>query len=253
MNAPATQTSDMEAIERATLAAVSPQTIEELPEGWLLPFDTGTIGRAKTAVPLREAAPGPGLIEGIEARYAAHSLPPAFRLPESPAFDAMREALRQRGYRTHKPTRTQTGDARTMLAFGAGPPAEVGAAPDAGWVSVFLGPGFDPVDGTSRVQALARAPGTLFGSVRDEGGRTLAAGAIAFGHGWASVHGMRTAEAARGQGLAGRVLAGLAQAALARGFERVFLQVEAGNAAALSLYQRAGFRTAWSYAYWQPA
>jgi len=247
------QANDMEAIERATLAAVSPQTIEELPEGWLLPFDNGTIGRARTAVPLHHMAPALGLIEVIEARYAAHGLPPAFRLPDSHAFDAMREALQRRGYRMHKPTFTQTGDARSMQAFGVGPPAEVDAAPDAGWASVFLGPGFDPVDGTSRVQALARAPGTLFGSVRDEGGRTLAAGAIAFGHGWASVHGMRTAQQARGQGLAGRVLAGLAQAALARGFERVFLQVEAGNAAARSLYRRAGFATAWCYACWQPA
>lgn len=38
-------------IERATLAAVSPQTVEELP-GWLLPLDTGTVGRAISAVPL---------------------------------------------------------------------------------------------------------------------------------------------------------------------------------------------------------
>ena len=38
-------------IERATLAAVSPQAVEELP-GWLLPFDTSTVGRAISAVPL---------------------------------------------------------------------------------------------------------------------------------------------------------------------------------------------------------
>lgn len=84
-----------------------------------------------------------------------------------------------------------------------------------------------------------------------EGGRTVAAGAMAFGHGWASVHGMRTDLARRGRGLAGRVLAGLAQAALARGFERVFLQVEARNLPAQSLYRRAGFETQWQYRYWQ--
>jgi N-acetylglutamate synthase len=47
------------------------------------------------------------------------------------------------------------------------------------------------------------------------------------------------------------VLASLAQAAQARGCERMFLQVETQNAAALSLYRRAGFTTAWSYAYWR--
>ncbi|MDM0039270.1 GNAT family N-acetyltransferase [Variovorax sp. J22G21] len=243
---------DIEAIERATIAAVSPQTVEELPEGWLLPFDSGTVSRAKTALPLRHLAPGPGLVERIEARYHARGLPPAFRLPDAPCFDAMREALAHRGYGACKATVTQIGHAQAMGALAADAPAEVDAAPDAGWESVFLGPGFDPVDGASRVRALSRASGTLFASVREDG-RTVAAGAIAFGHGWASVHGMRTEQAARGHGLAGRVLAGLAQAALARGVERVFLQVEAGNAPALSLYRRAGFSPAWRYAYWLPA
>jgi N-acetylglutamate synthase len=35
----------VENIERATLAAVSPEAVHELP-GWLLPFDMGTVGRA---------------------------------------------------------------------------------------------------------------------------------------------------------------------------------------------------------------
>jgi ribosomal protein S18 acetylase RimI-like enzyme len=47
------------------------------------------------------------------------------------------------------------------------------------------------------------------------------------------------------------VLAGLADAASARGFSHVFLQVEADNTGALALYRRAGFSTAWMYAYWK--
>ena len=62
---------------------------------------------------------------------------------------------------------------------------------------------------------------------------------------------MRTDKAQRGRGLAGRVLAGFAQAALARGVERVFLQVDAHNPSALALYRRAGFETQWTYSYWQ--
>jgi hypothetical protein len=38
----------------------------------------------------------------------------------------------------------------------------------------------------------------------------------------------------------------MAQAALARGFERVFLQVDAANPPALALYRRAGFATHWN-------
>jgi ribosomal protein S18 acetylase RimI-like enzyme len=122
---------------------------------------------------------------------------------------------------------------------------------DDAWAALFLsGGGVDPADGASRVRALSRAPDSRYASVRDEGGRTLACGTVAFGHGWASVHGMRTDAAYRGQGLAGRVLAGIAQGLIAEGFERVFLQVEEHNAAAQSLYRRAGFETAWRYRYW---
>ena len=50
--------SDIESIERATLAAVAPERVEALP-GWLLPMDHGTVGRAHAAVAL-EMATRPG-------------------------------------------------------------------------------------------------------------------------------------------------------------------------------------------------
>jgi ribosomal protein S18 acetylase RimI-like enzyme len=116
---------------------------------------------------------------------------------------------------------------------------------------MFLGEGFDPVDGANRVRALTRAPNSRYASLRIDG-RTVACGTIAFGHGWASIHGMRTEMAHRGQGFAARVLTGLALSAQARGIARVFLQVEVNNASAHALYLRAGFESAWRYRYWQP-
>jgi ribosomal protein S18 acetylase RimI-like enzyme len=128
--------------------------------------------------------------------------------------------------------------------------ADVDDVPDAAWAALFLGEGFDPVDGAHRVALLSRAKGTVFASYR-QNGATLAGGAGSFSHGWASVHGMRTAMSHRRGGLAKHVLASLAQTALDRGYDHVFLQVEAENASALALYQQAGFQTAWTYAYWR--
>ena len=48
-------TPDIESIERATVAAVAPERLDEQP-GWLLPMDSGTVGRARSAVPLHHAA-----------------------------------------------------------------------------------------------------------------------------------------------------------------------------------------------------
>ncbi|WP_012745183.1 GNAT family N-acetyltransferase [Variovorax paradoxus] len=242
---------EVEAIERATVAAVSPLVVEEL-DGWLLPFDDGTVKRARSAVPLHREPVAGRTIDRIEDRYDRRHFVPAFRLADVPSFVALQSELEQRHYVGDSPTCVQVGSARRMreVAAAGAPLADVDLAPDDAWATLFLGEGFDPVDGAHRVRALSRAQGSLYASVR-EGRQTVAAGAMAFGHGWASVHGMRTEQSQRGRGLAGRVLAGLAQAALARGFEQVFLQVDAHNLAAHALYRRAGFSTRWQYRYWQ--
>lgn len=242
---------DIEAIERATVAAVSPDLSEEI-DGWLLPFAEGTVKRAKSAVPLHRSAVEPATLDRIEDRCLSRQSAPLLRLADAACFEGLRAELERRHYRPETPTCVQVGSAQRMRQVAARDAAlaDIDSAPDDAWAALFLGEGFDPVDGAHRVRTLSRAQGTLYASVR-EGGRTVAAGAIAFSHGWASVHGMRTDQAQRGRGLAGRVLAGMAQAALARGFERVFLQVDATNPPALALYRRAGFETQWKYSYWQ--
>jgi len=254
---------DVAAIERATLSAVVPSRQEMVHDdagtSWLLPIDPGTVGRAHSAVPLSHAH-GPrdplALVAQVEARYAAHDQPARWRLADVPALAGLQQALQARGYVAGKPTLTQVGQLRQMrdaLAAPAGNDAvavRLASAPDAAWADVFLGPGFDPVDGRSRVQALGRASGGRFASA-GVNGRTVAVGALSLAPGWASVHGMRTEQASRRRGLAARLLHAMAEAGLEAGLSRVFLQVEEGNAGALDLYRRAGFVTAWRYRYWQ--
>lgn len=240
---------DVEAIERATVAAVSPEAVEEL-DGWLLAFDTGTVGRAKSAAPLGHAVYDAAAVREIEARYEARGLPALFRIADDPCFEMIRTELERRGYRAGRPSLVQIAASGSVRRVSPDATAEVATVPDASWAAVFQGEGFDPADGASRVSALSRTPGSVYVSVR-EGGRAIAAGAGAFGYGWASVHGMRTERARRGEGLAARVLAALATVALERGMERMFLQVEGDNAPALALYHRAGFESAWGYEYWR--
>jgi ribosomal protein S18 acetylase RimI-like enzyme len=251
MNATTLTIPDIEAIERATVAAVSPDLTEEI-DGWLLPFAEGTVKRAKSAVPLHRGAVAPATLDRIEDRCRSREAAPLLRLADAACFEGLRAELERRHYKPESPTCVQVGSAQRMRQVAAPDAAlaDIDSTPDDAWAALFLGAGFDPVDGAHRVRTLSRAKGTLYASVR-EGGRTVAAGAMAFSHGWASVHGMRTDQAQRGRGLAGRVLAGMAQAALARGFERVFLQVDAANPPALALYRRAGFATHWTYSYWQ--
>lgn len=243
---------DVAAIERSTVSALSPDVTLEV-DGWLLALGTGAPRRSKSAVPLHHdgALDGPSL-DRIEAAYRGRGLVPAFRIADVPGLAAARAALAERGYRPEQPTLVKVGDVSSMRAVATGEPAQVARAPDDSWAAVFLGPGFDPVDGASRIGLLTRSGENLFAAVR-EAGAAVAVGVASFGDGWVSVHGMRTAAERRGQGLAGRVLAGLARAAEDRGFDRVFLQVEEPNAAARALYRRAGFTAAWRYFYWARA
>lgn len=242
-------TQDVEAIERATIAAVAPRRTLEI-DGWLVALEPGAIRRAASAAPLRhDLSAGPATLDAIEQAFAGAGMRPAFRLADAPGLAEVRRALEARGYGCEQPTLVKVGSADALARFTSSPPADLLERPDAGWAAVFTGEGFDPRDGADRVAALSRSPEAAYGAVR-EGDVTLAVGAVAFGHGWASVHGMRTARARRGEGLAGRVLTALGAAAQARGVERMFLQVEEANHGARSLYRRAGFEARWRYFYW---
>lgn len=243
------QDNDIESLERATLDAVAPPSTQEM-EGWLLPFDNSTIGRAKSAVPLRHGRVNDQDVATIEALYAERGLPAAYRVADVTGLAAVHTELARRGYQAQQPTLVQVGSVQAMRALCHDLPARVSASPEPAWSSVYLAEGFDPVDGAHRVRALSRSPHIVYACV-EEDGQSVAAGTAAFSHGWCSIHGMRTLPAQRGRGLAARVLAGLADAATDRALERVFLQVEEGNAPALALYGRAGFTTAWRYHYWR--
>lgn len=197
-------------------------------------------------MPLRHDLDAAALSE-VEAAYWSAGLTPMFRIADVPGLQGVADALTARGYVAAKPTIVKVGDVDRLAAL-RDRPADLLAAPDADWGQVFLGPGFDPEDGAGRVAALTRSPDAMYGAAREDG-RTVAVGAVTFGHGWAGIHGMRTDAARRGRGLASTVLAALGRATQARGIDRVFLQVEEGNDAR-SLYRKAGFEKAWRYHYW---
>lgn len=240
--------SDVEGIERATVAAVAPREVEEL-NGWLVAYDHVTVNRARSAVPLTHVAPDARAVEPIFDRYRARGIAPNFRVPQIASMAAVESELQRLGLPSKQPTQVMVARSQDVARAAKGE-VEIAREPDDAWTRVFLGEGFDPEDGASRVATLTRAKGSLFAGVRDND-EVIAGGVLAFGHGWASIHGMRTALTHRGQGLATCVLAALAREALARDHDRIVLQVEVANDVATRVYKRCGFERVWTYAYWR--
>ena len=244
-----TNPSDIASIERATLDAVCPAEVHEIP-GWLLPYDPLPVGRARSAVPLAHMPLSPAELLQIEAYYQQRDRPTVFRLPESLVSPEIGNALQAMGYVGTQAVLVQVAELAGLLRLAPPDAATLSATPSAAWASVYTADGFDPVDGANRVQLLSRSRHVVYACV-SEGGQALAAGTGSISQGWLSIHGMRTAPGAQGRGLASRILAGLAAHAAAQGVHRVFLQVEDDNAVAQGLYRKAGFATAWRYHYWR--
>ena len=240
---------DVEAIERATAAAVAPNHTDVF-DGWVIGLAPGEIRRGKSAAPLRHDSDGLGALSAVEARYRTAGLAPIFRIAEVEGLQPLTLDLKRRGYVARNPTIVMAGALADMRAVSR-EPADITAIPGDGWLDVFTGEGFDRADGESRLAALSRSPSAVYASVTEDG-ETLAVGVAAMSDAWVSVHGMRTSQAHRGRGLARRVLAGLAARTTSLGHTRVFLQVEEENASARRLYEAAGLSPRWRYVYWQP-
>jgi GNAT superfamily N-acetyltransferase len=97
-----------------------------------------------------------------------------------------------------------------------------------------------------RRQVLARIePAAAYALARDGAG----VGLCVRERGWAGLFSIATAPHARGRGVAQAVVHALARWAAAGGAQRIYLQVEAGNAPAHALYARAGFTRSHGYHY----
>ncbi len=260
-------------IEAATFDAVPPERLVRIGP-WQAGLDHGTVSRAHSAAPARL---GPELLDTLPevlSRYRSDQLTPTLRLADLPELEPLKDHLRSLNYQASDATWVQHADCDTVLARLVGQPPEAAtalskdpqgsASPQAvrvgvrvedvasdAWCALFLGEGFDPLDGASRTTILRRAPHAQYASVLAEG-QVVAVGMGSYSQGWASIHGMRTHPAWRGQGFARALIDALLRQALERRLPRVFLQVEASNARARQLYERIGFESLWTYRYWRP-
>jgi N-acetylglutamate synthase len=246
----------IESIEQATLKAVKPAKIE-LVSGWLVPLDFGNVNRANSAVPLQHQQFNLAQIRPIESLFGAAGLTSKFRLPLTEQAKPFIAHLESQGYVKSGPTFVQNAlveqvlenAIQNLIDVDAEYRTQISDSPDPEWSSLFDEIGKPEGYGLSRVQVMHRAESGQYYSTRHNG-KLVACGMAAFDDGWVSVHGMRTRADYRRRGLASEIIRNMMLTAQSRAITQTFLQVEAENLGAQAVYQRLGYRTVWTYAYW---
>lgn len=238
-------------VEAATWPALRTVVTED---GWRAGVSGGFTRRANSALPLGRAADLSTAVDRVEALYGKAGQPTILRVG-SGAPAGLADELASRGYVEKASTDVLVRAMEEVhAAHGSAEGAQgwrghthVADEPDEVWLRAFLGvkDGGAPVDVARAI--LTGAPAHYLTSTVD--GEPVGTLRVAYAEQWAGLSCLAVSPDARRHGL-GRTLTRHGVALAQRnGAHRVFLQAEAANAAAVSLYAQLGFVLADGYGY----
>lgn len=236
----------------------------------------GFTRRANSALALGD--PGMPLgqaLDRVTDWYTRRGLPARVQLGvgTTHAADRLAEALTRRGWTPGGTVEFRTAPLPPIADGGhgaaAGPGVALSRTPGDGWLTRYLDGHVTP--GPVARQVLTGGPSVWFAqmpaaSTTEVAGATAearrsgppdgapvpaAVGRCVVDGRWAGFTALRVADAFRRQGLASRVMAELARAALAEGASAAHLAVASDNTAAIALYESVGFLPHHQYQHWR--
>lgn len=233
-------------------ANARPARIQQTLERWRLRASDGITRRANSVLTNGPVPTYCQWFEEIESFYARQGLPARYQIsPASPPeLDALLEA---RGYSFDAETSVMVCSTSVLLERAApNSIVEVGieeSASDA-WLADFI-----DAEGFSGSQlAYYRASFSAIGprvalARASVAGETAAVGIAVTERGWAGLFSIATAPTFRRRGIGTALVRRLAEWAEAAGAHNLYLQVGAANVPAVTMYERLGFHTLYSYHY----
>lgn len=234
------------AMEHAALASWPARETQDH-GGWLLRASDGVTKRANSATVLGGVDNDPGArIAHCEAFYRERGLPCIIRLPGFVEPGELDARLADRGYRFLDLSLVLY----RRIAHQGGSTGDVRQLTQDSWLSHFSAlAGLDDASRQGQAGILARIADPVLYGVLEDHGEILSAG-LGVVHGpWFGIFDVVTRSDRRGQGLGSRLITGMLQKALAMGARESYLQVVAGNTAAISVYERLGYRRVYDYWY----
>jgi GNAT superfamily N-acetyltransferase len=253
-----TDSADIRRLEELTINT-SPAIYQSHYDGWLLRA-SGTDTRRANSVTALQAShlPIEEKIAYAESWYRALGQPTMFRLNEARSPADLDALLSVRGYTREVDTIVMTRDLSTGI-----PPGDYALPAGAKLIEHGDSDGLDDVHRMKamspemraqdvRRQALWKGPQAFLSLKTINGVASTGMARLDAGH--VGIFNMRTASKARGKGYATILVAYLLAWGLEQGAKKAFLQVDQSNDAAIAVYKKFGFSTA--YRYWhrvQPA
>lgn len=242
----------MKGLQERAARGIPAEQVEDV-DGWLLRLAPSSAWWVGTVLPHGAAGPGDVVrrVVATEEFYAGHGVATRFQITPGVCPGGLDTVLAERGYHRHGSASLQvatTAQVRERAPTGS-LEVRLDERPTSAWLAAWHavhGSGNDvrtERDLLDRVQQPCAYAGAMLGD------DVVAVGRVVGDTGWAGVFGMATLPEARGKGAARDVLGALAGWAGAHGADRMYLQVERDNAAALRLYELAGFREVRGYHY----
>jgi len=241
---------DPRRVEEACLNGLQTQR-QLFHDGWLLRVSPGKAKRARSVNAFfGSTLPLEAKIDYCERLYARHGLPVLFRVTP---FDAPREldaALAARGYEAFGTTLTQVLRLSRPLVMRMAEDVDL-VVPTSEQFVTALGAfqHSSPEQCAAHLERLAATPLATRSVLALKDGCAVGTGSVALEDGLAGIYSVATASEFRGQGIATSIVGALLSWAWEHSSTHAFLQVEADNLRAASLYRTFGFMDAYAYHY----
>jgi len=214
--------------------------------GWQFGAAGGYSNRVNSANALSPSRAFADVLQTADLFYTQRRQPTIFRITPLAGDDADRR-LDQEGFSRITPSLVMTADLVTPRAFSD--VEIVDGFTDAWLDDVGRAKGLDAEASGQHRRILSRIPASTGYATLKIDGEAVGFGLIVVDPPFAGLFDIIVTPTCRGSGKGGRIVSALLAWAKHRGADKAFLQVHQANAAAVKLYEKYGFSTAYGYHY----
>lgn len=237
--------------ELMTARAWPAKEIKKL-DGWMIRANDGITWRANTVLPLDELTTMTmnEAFEMVMKFYKERGLPPAFKITSASKPDGLDSELDQRGFVKDSETYVQTTPIDNMTSTKSSVYVQIEEDMNSDWIATYCATReIEEFELKTRLDIMKRAlfPKGFTLGILD--GQNAGVGLGVLQGEWLALFAIRTVDIFRRKGIATAVNRALARWAKDQGAKNAYLQVEASNSPALSLYSSLGFKTYYNYWY----